>query len=195
MTSRIRMFVAVLLLIGVGSASADDFYVITGTYRSQKEAQNIAVSNGGWVLHSNFYNNLASNLFAVVRGPFKNKDEADKLLVWLTKGGRYPGSYVRNAGSINLVVKIGNKELSPQMIAALFGEIRIEVSESKGGSHPCEPQEPYKELSLSYATITKDYDKKKDKLFLKPREELLDVGAFREIKRTGEVQHMRICTE
>jgi hypothetical protein len=110
-------------------------------------------------------------------------------------GGMYPGSYVRNAGGINIEIKIGNKALSPQMLAALLGELRIDVSENKGGSDPCEPQESYKLISLSYVTVARGYDEKKDKETYKPKDIELEVGAFREINKTGEVDRMRICSE
>ena len=132
---------ALVLLFLSGSVVADDYYVITGTYKTQIEAQNIAAMKGGWVLNTNLYNQLTPNLFTVVRGPFTTKKEADKRIARLMDVGNYPGSYVKNAGTINIQVNIGNTALSPQMIAALLGEIRIDVSESKGGSNPCEPQE------------------------------------------------------
>ena len=195
MKKHIRMFLAAILLLPLGPVVADDFYVITGTYKAQKEAQDISAMKGGWVLNTNFYNQLTPNLFAVVRGPFRTKKETDERLARLVDVGGYPGSYVKNAGSITIQVNLGNKALSPQMIAALLGELRIDVLESKGGSHPCEPQEPYKQISLSFVSIARDYDKKNDKVIKKPDEVELEIGAFREIKSTGEVDRMRICSE
>jgi hypothetical protein len=195
MSSRIASALFVVLMLLPATVLADDFYVIIGTHKTQKEAQEIAAIKGGWVLNTNFYNQLTPNLYAVARGPFRTKGEADKHLASLMKGGRYPGSYVKNAGTINIEVKIGNKALSPHMVAALLGEIRIDVKDENGGSHPCEPQEPYKQLSLSYVTIDRKLDEKKDQVLYKPEEVELEVGAFREIKRTGEIERMRICAE
>lgn len=178
-----------------GLVLADDFYVITGTYKTQKEAQQVAATKGGWVLNTNFYNQLTPNLFAVVRGPFTSKKAADQHLAWLTDRGMYKGSYVKNAETINIQVKIGNKALSPQMLAAILGELRIDVTEHKGGSNPCEPQEPYRALSFSYVTIAREYDEKKDKLLFNPKDVPIDVGEFWEIKNTGQIDRMRICTE
>jgi hypothetical protein len=185
---------ALLILIPV-LAYADDFYVITATYKTQKEAQDVAALKGGWVLNTNFYNKLTPNLYAVVRGPYQTQATADEKLAWLTNGGRYPGSYVKNPGNINIEVKVGNKALSPQMLAALLGELRIDVLENNGASHPCEPQEPYKQLSLSYVTIARHYDDKNEEVILKPKDVELDAGAFREIEKTGEIVRMRICAE
>lgn len=195
MISHISKIILALLLTSTVCAKADDFYVITGTHKTQKEAQQVAALKGGWVLNTNFYSQLTSNLYAVVRGPFKTKSEADKRLKWLMDGGRYPGSYVKSAGNINIEIKVGNKALSPQMLAALLGELRIDVSEHKGGAHPCEPQEPYKRISLSYVNVARGYDEKKDKETYAPKDVELDIGALWEIKKSGEVDRMRICAE
>ena len=176
-------------------ACADDFYVITATHKTQKEAQDAAALKGGWVLNTNFYTQLTPDLYAVVRGPYKTQAQADEKLAWLTDGGRYPGSYVKNPGKINIEIKLGDRTLSPQMLAALLGELRIDVSEHNGASHPCEPQAPYKQLSLSYVTIERYYDDAKNEVIFQPKDVELDVGAFREIDKTGEIQRMRICAE
>lgn len=195
MISHIPKIVLVLLFTAAVSAKADDFYVITGTHQTQKEAQQVAALKGGWVLNTNFYRQLTPDLYAVVRGPFKTKKEAGKQLKLFLDGGRYPGSYVKNAGTINIEIKINNKALSPQMLAALLGELRIDVSENTGGTNPCEPQEPYQRLSLSYVTVARGYDETKDKETYAPKDVELDIGALWEIKRSGEVGRMRICAE
>lgn len=176
-------------------AFADDFYIIIGTYKVQKEAQQAAATKDGWVLNTNFYDQLTPNLFAVVRGPFTAKKLAEQNLAMLMESDKYRGSYVKNAGTINIQVKIGNKAISPQMLAAIFGELRIDITEHKGGSNPCEPQEPYKGLTFSYVTLAREYDEKQGKLSFNPQDNPIDVGAFWEIKSTGEIDRMRICAE
>lgn len=52
------------LLFLSATVFANDYYVITGTYETQHEAQQIAALKGGWVLHTGFYNQLTANLFA-----------------------------------------------------------------------------------------------------------------------------------
>ena len=190
----LKILVAALIFIS-GPVFADDFYIIIGTYKLQKEAQQAAATKGGWVLNTNFYDRLTPNLFAVVRGPFTTKKLADHHLAILMKSGKYRGSYVKNAEMINIQVKIGNKALSPQMLAAILGELRIEVTEHKGSSNPCEPQEPYKGLSFSYVTIARGYDEKKEELLFSPQDVPIEVGAFWEIKSTGEINRMRVCAE
>jgi hypothetical protein len=81
------------------------------------------------------------------------------------------------------------------MIAALLGEILIKVGESKGGSHPCEPQEPYEQLTLSYITVVRKWDDKNQRALDQPKAVPIDVGAFRQIKSSGQIEHMRICVE
>lgn len=195
MNLRPSIILATALFFIVEPVFADDFYVIIGTYKVQKEAQQAAATKGGWVLNTNFYNKLTPNLFAVVRGPFSTKKMADDQLAMLMESGKYRGSYVKNAETINIQVKTGNRAISPQMIAAILGEFRIDVIEHKGGSNPCEPQEPYKGLTFSYVTLARGYDEKKDKLSFNPQDIPIEVGAFWEIKSTGEIDRMRICAE
>jgi len=131
MISRIVSMLFIMLLILPASVLANDFYIINGTYKTQIQAQEIAASNGGWVLNTNFYNQLQPNLYAVVRGPFKTKHEAAKQLSELTKAGRYAGSYVKNAGAITIEIKMGNKKLSPQTLGARHGDRHITRIEEK----------------------------------------------------------------
>lgn len=188
-----------VLLFSMGwvsrSAMADDFYVITATHKTQQEAQKQAALTGGWVLNTNFYDKLKPNLFSVVRGPFRTKQEADKEAASLKRMDRYKDSYVKNAGTINISVRTGNKEISPHIIAALLGEIRVDINNEKGASNPCEPQEPYSYVSLSFYTIKRDWDKKKEEILRIPDEITIDMGATRVIKSTGAVERMRICAE
>lgn len=189
------MALFVLCLATPSFARADDFYVITGTFKTQSEAQQVAATKGGWVLNTNFYNQLTPGVFAVVRGPYRSKGEADTQLSELERFAIFAGSYVRNAGNINIEIKIGNKELSPQMLAALLGELRIDVSENAGGNGPCEPQEPYKAISLSYVTVERASDMKNGKVTDRPKDVKLDIGGLWQLKRSGAVDRMRICTE
>src|SRR5580698_4261056 len=101
------MALFVLCLATPSFARADDFYVITGTFKTQSEAQQVAATKGGWVLNTNFYNQLTPGVFAVVRGPYRSKGEADTQLSELERFAIFAGSYVRNAGNINIEIKIG----------------------------------------------------------------------------------------
>lgn len=50
----LKILVAAVFFIS-GPVFADDFYIIIGTYKVQKEAQQAAATKGGWVLNTNFY--------------------------------------------------------------------------------------------------------------------------------------------
>lgn len=177
------------------SASADDFFVITAAFHTQKEAQESAAVNGGWVLNTNFYTKLTPGVYAVVRGPFKTKSDADTQLASLQSYSNFKSSYVRDAGNLNIEIKIGNKAINPQVLAALLGELRIDVTENAGGSNPCEPQGPYSSISLSYVTAERGIDEKKNKETEQPKDVKLEIGGFWQMKDTGEIGRMRICTE
>lgn len=186
------LLLAIFILAFPQFSRAGDFYVVTATEKSQKPAQEKAAVFGGWVLNTNFYPKMTPNLFSVVRGPYKTKEAAEKFLKVLDpkdKTSPYYGSYVKDAGKINIQLKLGNKNLSPQMIAAILGEIRIDVDEEKGGDNPCEEGEPYKNITLSFVSITRGED------HINPEEVTLEVGSFTESIRTGEVDRMRACFE
>jgi len=185
---------ALLLSSTIHVQANDDFYVITGSHKTQAQAQQESVVKGGWVLNTNFYKQLTPNLYAVVRGPFKTKDAANEKLNELKTDG-HPDSYVKNAGEIQIEAKIANQAVSPQLLAALLGELRIEVTEAKGGEDPCVPIEPYKRLALSYSILDRNYDVENDKETYTPKEVPLDIGTLWQLKQSGEIEHMRVCAE
>ena len=74
------LFVTLVVLFTVGSARAGEFFVVTDTFKSQREAQDRAASVGGWVLDTDAYSGFSPNLFAVVRGPYANRQSADQRL-------------------------------------------------------------------------------------------------------------------
>jgi len=78
---------------------------------------------------------------------------------------------------------------------ALLGELSIAVTPRSGGSNPCEPQEPYQQLSVSVVTLDRTYDEKTETDGTKPRRLELDIGGFWVITRTGEIERMRVCAE
>jgi len=194
-TAKRIIYLFIIFFGVVQGANADDHFVITHTMKSQEKAQEKAALVGGWVLNTNLYSNLKPNLFAVVRGPYKSMKKAKKTLSWLMEGGRYPGSYVKNAGKTNITVKLGNKNLSPQMLTALFGEISIHVSEEKGAENPCQPQEPYYDIAITHVGLARKYNQKTEQEYREPVRKDIDMGGFWQIKSTGEISRMRICAE
>ena len=195
MNGKHLIYLFIILFGMTQGARADDHFVITHTMKSQEKAQEQAALKGGWVLNTNLYSTLKPNLFAVVRGPYKSMNKAKKTLTWLKEGGRYPGSYAKNAGKTNITVKLDNRNLSPQMLTALFGELSINITEEKGAENPCQPQEPYYNISISHVGLARKYNEKTEKEYRDPVRHDVDIGGFWQIKSTGEISRMRICTE
>ena len=185
----------VLWLLVVIPAYAGDFYVITATFPSQSAAQTEAAMRGGWVLDTDVYPNLSPNAFAVVRGPFRDAKAAGDQLTFLRSGGGYRGAYIKDAGTPRLAANVGSPGLRPQLLAALLGELLVEVKDEPGGRNPCEPQEPYQEVQISYVDITRGVDDKSGAVHESTERRNVEVGAFWVIKRTGEVDRMRQCSE
>ncbi len=68
-----KLLNALALLLLSSQVMAGDHYVITHTLNTQKEAQEKAALDGGWVLNTNLYSDLKKDLFAVVRGRSRHK--------------------------------------------------------------------------------------------------------------------------
>jgi len=191
---KIVLVASVIALSAVSSAQAADFFVVTDTFKSQRDAQTRAAGVGGWVLDTDAYSGLAPNLFAVVRGPYANRAVAEQRLKELKAIKTYKAAYVKEAGTLR-VAPILARSVPPKVLTALLGELSVEVTDRAGGSNPCEPQEPYQSVSVSVVTVDRTYDKAKDLEGFKPRRVDLDIGSFWVIKRTGEVERMRVCAE
>jgi hypothetical protein len=193
MSRRISIFVGVVASLLAGPARAGDFFVVTDTFKSQEEAQERAAKVGGWALDTDAYPGLAPGLFAVVRGPFASKEAAERELKEFP-AARPRSAYVKDAGALRLPAAL-TRSVPPALLAALLGELSIKVKDRPGGENPCEPDEPYQELLVSIVTEEHTYDQKTGKDGTKPSRVTLDLGSFSLIKRTGEVQRMRICLE
>jgi len=189
------VFLAVFGLVSsVGTAQATDFFVVTDTFTVQEDAQSRAASVGGWVLDTDAYSGMSPNRFAVVRGPYTTRRVAEQELKELKAIKTYKAAYVKDAGKLRLGPVVA-KSVSPKVLAALLGELSVVVTDRPGGGNPCEPQEPYQEVSVSVVTVDRTYDDKAGIEGFKPRRLELDIGGFWVIKRTGEIDRMRICAE
>src|SRR4051794_12059934 len=120
------LLVPLAVLSAVGSAHAADFFVVTDTFTSQQDAQSRAASVGGWVLDTDAYSGLAPNLFAVVRGPYANRQVADQRLKDLKAIKTYKAAYVKDAGALR-VAPILARSVPPKVLTALLGELSVEV--------------------------------------------------------------------
>jgi hypothetical protein len=183
-----------LKVLASNVAHAEDFFVITATFHSQTEAQNAAATTGGWVLDTDLYSGLTPNLFAVVRGPFNSESAAKAERDFLTLP-EFKGAYVKAGGASRLPRDPAGSARDAAVRAALLGEISVELEDHPGGENPCEPQEPYQEVKLSYMTVTRQYDARSDSYPVVGERRPLDLGAFSLIKRTGELKLMRACYE
>jgi len=101
---------------------------------------------------------------------------------------------VKEAGAVRIPPGLGNS-VSPKVLAALLGELSVVVTDRPGATNPCEPQEPYQEVAVSVVTLDRTIDPKTDADGFKARRVNLDIGGFRVLKRTGEVERVRICAE
>lgn len=182
-----------MLFVGA-RAQAADFFIVTDTFKSQQEAQTRAAWAGGWVLDTDAYSGLTRSLFAVVRGPYSSRQVADRRLKELKAIRTYKAAYVKEAGTLRIAPTLA-KSVSPKVLAALLGELSVVVTDRPGGTNPCEPQEPYQDVAVSVVTLDRTIDPKTDVDGFKPRRANLDIGGFWVIKRTGEIERMRICAE
>jgi len=191
---KVVLLASLVALSAVRSAHAADFFVVTDTFKSQRDAQTRAADVGGWVLDTDAYSGLTPNLFAVVRGPYANREVAEQRLNELKAIKTYKAAYVKDAGALR-VAPVLARSVPPKILTALLGELSVEVTDRPGGTNPCEPQEPYQSVSVSAVTVDRTYNKAKDAEGFKARRIDLDIGGFWVIKRTGEVERMRVCAE
>lgn len=194
MTLRTMLLVAMMALSLATHGRADDFFIITDTFKSQQDAQNRAAAVGGWVLDTDAYSGLEPARFAVVHGPYSSAQVATKSLEQLKKIETYRAAYVKNAGTLQLNANLAHS-VSPEVLVALLGELSITVKDMPGGGNPCEPNEPYQDVSISVVTLDRTGSLDSEKEGFEPRRVRLDIGALRVIKRTGEIERMRLCAE
>jgi hypothetical protein len=188
------LFATVVTLSAAGRAQAADFFVVTDTLKSQQDAQARAAAVGGWVLDTDAYTALSPGLFAVVRGPYSNRHIADQRLKELKVIKTYKAAYVKDAGTLRVPLTIA-KSVPPKVMAALLGELSVVVTDRPGATNPCEPQEPYQDVEVSVVSLERTANPNTDVEGFKARRVNLDIGGFRVIKRTGEIERMRLCAE
>jgi hypothetical protein len=191
---KFALLASMVVMSAVSSAHAGDFFVVTDSFKSQRDAQTRAADVGGWVLDTDAYSGLSPSLFAVVRGPYANREVAERRLKELKAIKTYKAAYVKDGGALRVAPGLA-RSVSPKVLTALLGELSVEVTDRAGGSNPCEPQEPYQSVSVSVVTVDRTYDKEKGTDGFRPRRVDLDIGGFWVIKRTGEVERMRVCAE
>jgi hypothetical protein len=188
------LFITMFAIFAAGRAQAADFFVVTDTLKSQQDAQARAASVGGWVLDTDAYTALAPGLFAVVRGPYSSRQIAEQRLKELKVIKTYKTAYVKDAGTLRVPTAFA-KSVPPKVLAALLGELSVVVTDRPGGANPCEPQEPFQEVEVSVVSLERTGHPDTEVEGFKARRVNLDIGGFRVIKRTGEIERMRLCAE
>jgi hypothetical protein len=78
------------------------------------------------------------------------------------------------------------------VFTALLGELTVDVEDRPGSTSPCEPQEPYQRVEVGVVGLGLA---KGEEGALEAVPQPLPLGGFFVIKRTGEVQRLRICVE
>lgn len=165
---RAVLLAAVLFAAPAAPPADGPFFVVAATFSAKASAQAEAQAHGGWVLRTDLYRALTPGYFAVVRGPFERRADAEAVLDGVRF--RQPEAYVRSGGASILPPALGD----PALLAALLGEVAADVREGEAGA-PCAPEEPH--LVVRFAG---------------PGEAA--PGEFHVIHRTGEVRAARICT-
>ena len=170
-----------------------DWFVFTSAGKDQSAAQATAATNGGWVLDTDFYPALTPGLYAVVRGPFADKGTAQAQLDSLKRW--HKDAYLKDGGAPLALPALGSAALDARLIAALLGELAVEVTRHKGADNPCEPQEPYRAVALSWTSIARVYDPASGDISVEASKQAIDLGGFWIIESTGEIDRMRVCME
>jgi hypothetical protein len=184
----------VMLGVSASGAVAGDWFIVTGLEKSQADAQEAAATSGAWVLDTDLYPKLPAGQFAVVHGPYGSVAEAKAELSFLQSEGELGDAHVREGGECRLPLHLGGGTVPRAVFTALLGELTVAVQDRPGSTSPCEPQEPYQRVDVGIMNLgpTKTEG---DAATLKAIEVPLPLGGFFVIKRTGEIQRLRICME
>ena len=184
-----RWLVAAALL--APATARADWFVVTGADADQHAAQARAATTGGWVLDTDVYPGLSPGWYATVRGPFRSQKDAERALGQVRRW--LPDAYAKDAGA-PLVPMLGGN-LDGPVVAALLGELSVDVSRHPGARNPCEPQEPYRELTLTWAGIEPGVDPSTGARVMNPKRQVVPFGGFWVIESTGAIERMRVCLE
>ena len=157
------------------------------------EPDRVGATNGGWVLDTDFYPALTPGLYAVVRGPFADKGTAQAQLDSLKRW--HKDAYLKDAGAPLALPALGSAALDARLMAAILGEVAVEVTRHKGADNPCEPQEPYRAVALSWTTVAPVYDPASGDVSVGASQQAIDLGGLWIIESTGEIVRMRACME
>lgn len=191
---------ALVLQASEASLRSTSYFVVTALESSKTEAQALAAVEGGWVLNTNLYRGLPSDLFAVVRGPFQREQSAASRAAELSSHSTWADAYVQAVGApsevLLAVAEAFGRDLPLQAVAALVGEVDLDLVRNPGGSTACEFEEPHFELQLTVARSVLQLDPENDARFLRvaERKSLDSLGLYL-VEKTGVVDALRQCRE
>ena len=166
-----------------------NWFVVSSTHTEHREAQDTAAEHGGWVLNGGLYHGLKSGEFHVVHGPFADKAPAQALTKRMKKADK--GVKLKHAGE---AFTLPGLDVDPNVLVALLGEVSIKTEWHKGGESPCEPQEPYQEVTLEWSSVQPQLDPAGNVSVQTVREDA-GLQGFWVLQSTGAVERMRACLE
>ncbi len=180
MTLRALAIASVFALAGpvLAQPSAEGpYFIYLGSFTSKGAAQAQARVLDGWVLRTDLYRGLTPGFFAVVRGPFRTREDAEAALP--RARAVQPEALVRHAGPPALPPALGDAGL----LAAVLGDLTVAVSDSVATRNPCAPNEPHLTVLVGFASE------------LVPQRGDRPAAGFWLLERTGEVVPIRVCGE
>lgn len=174
---RTALLLALLLTALPGAAQeagpSGPFFVYSGSFTTKSAARTHAREHGGWILRTDLYTGLTPGFFAVVRGPFRARADADTVLAKVRRHA--PDALVRAAGAPILPRALGDTAL----LAAVLGDLLVDVSPGDSEANPCAPREPHATVLIGFADPVLGED--------------APSGGFWVVERTGEIIPIRSC--
>lgn len=154
------------------------YFVMAGSFKSKRTAQEYALQTGGWVLRTDLYALLTPGFYAVVHGPYFSRDAAETARDRLD----LPDAYVRLGGDSYLPPSLGD----PALLAALLGDLGADVTARDGATDGCRPPEPYLDIRIRYVADALAVEGEHD--------EAAPLGrGYWVLRRTGEVRRIPDC--
>lgn len=141
------------------------------------------------MLDTDLYPSLTPGLHAVVRGPFDSAEAARKAHGPLLAS---TDAYLKDAGDSILAPAAASRNLPGGILEALLGELHVEAEDRPGGANPCEPQQPYRRITVSWMRPQRGGP---DGTQVTAVPQPLELGLFAYRPDTGVVERMRACWE
>ncbi len=200
----LALLVLGLSLLGSSTTAMEEahFLVEMDRFQEQGMAQEHAISRGGWVLGANLYSDLESDgttqggSFLSVRGPFPTREEAERLASELRRLAVAPNATVRALGEPSQALAELAGDLPPPVFAAVLGQMRIDLSPSGGGNHPCEPQESNQAIGVSFVSGERAWGGEDGtEITIRSVKSQVELGGLWYLPGTDSIVRMAVCSE